>query len=84
MNSLRDGPGNVGTGQLGDGETFLFLLSMALLGDIIGGLAILPVGQSALLPLDGLLDRLLGDAAPSLLDISTDLVRDSSALSPGD
>ena len=84
MDSLRDGPGNIGTGQLRHGETLLFLLSVALLGNIVGGLAVLPVGQPALLPLDGLLDWLLGDAAPSLLDISTCLVRDSSALPLGD
>ena len=53
---------------------------MTLLGDIVGSLTVFPVGQPALLPLDGLLDRLLGDAAPPLLDISADLIWDSSTL----
>merc|ERR1719500_2125814 len=57
---------------------------MASLLDVIGSLAILLVLEAALLTGDGFLDRLLGDLALALLDISTDGVGDIVALSPGD
>ena len=84
VDGLLDSPGQVDTLHLGDTVAFLSELLLASLLNIIGSLAILPVLEAALLTGDGFLNRLLGDLALALLDISTDGVGDIMALPPGD
>ena len=84
MDGLLDSPGKVDTLHLGDAVAFLLELLLASLLDVIGSLAILLVLEAALLTGDSFLDRLLGDLALTLLDISTDGVGHIMALPPGD
>jgi len=84
MDGLLDSSWQVDAFYLGDRVTFLLEFLLASLLDVIGSLAILLVLKAALLAGDSLLDRLLGDLALALLDISTHGVGDIMALPPGD
>ena len=84
MDNLLDSHGQVDTLHLGDAVAFLFELLLAPLLNVVGNLAILLVLEAALLTGDSFLDRLLGDLAFALLDISADGVGDIMALPPGD
>ena len=84
VDGLLDSPGQIDALHLGDAVALLSELLAALLLDVIGSLAILLVLKAALLARDSFLNRLLGDLALALLDISTDGVGDIMALPPGD
>merc|ERR1719360_70729 len=84
MNGLLDSPGKVDTLHLRNRVAFLLELLLTFLLNVIGSLAILLILKAALLTGDSLLDRLLGDLALALLDISTHGVGDIMALPPGD
>merc|ERR1719158_1742621 len=83
MSCLLNSSGDIDTFQLLGVEALFLLHGRALLADIIGSGTISFDLQRTFSPLNLILNRFLRNLASSLLDISTGLVRDISALLSG-
>ena len=83
VDGLLDGSGDADTLHLGDAVTLLLELLMTLLFNVVGGVTILLVLQSTLLPRDSLLNGFLSDLALALLNIRAQGIRYITALPSG-
>lgn len=83
VDGLLDGSGDADALHLGDAVTLLLELLMTLLFNVVGGVTILLVLQSTLLPRDSLLNGFLSDLALALLDIRAQGIRYITALPSG-
>ena len=83
MLCFRDSSRHIDAFELRNVVAFFVLNSAALGARILGSLTLASELSIALLTRDSLLDRPLGDLTLTLLDVSTDGIRNGSALLPG-